>query len=124
MDPIWVYLTNQDTRVDDMNIEWTNRKAMSYQMLDNTLFKQGRSGVLLKCITQAEGISLLHDIHGGIYGSHASHRTLVAKAFRQGFCWPTALEDAIELVRTCEACQFFKQQILQPAQALNTIPLS
>ena len=84
MDPIWVYLTNQDTRVDDMNIEWTNRKAMSYQMLDNTLFKQGRSGVLLKCITQAEGIHLLCDIHGETYGSHASHKTLVENAFQQG----------------------------------------
>ena len=84
---------------------------MSYQMLDNTLFKQGRSGVLLKCITQAEGISLLHDIHEGICGSHASHKTLVEKAFRQEFYWPTALEDATELVRTCEACQSFKRQI-------------
>jgi len=34
------------------------------------------------------------------------------------------LEDVTELVRTCEACQFFKRQIHQPAQALNTIPLS
>jgi membrane-bound metal-dependent hydrolase YbcI (DUF457 family) len=34
------------------------------------------------------------------------------------------LEDTTELVRTCKACQFFKQQIHWPAQALNTIPLS
>ena len=49
---------------------------------------------------------------------------LVGKAFRQGFYWPTTLEDATELVRTCDACQFFKWQIHQPAQALNTIPMS
>ena len=82
MDPIRVYLTNQATLVNDTNIERTSHKAMSYQMVDGTLYKRGRNGVLLKCITQAEGISLLLDIHRGIYGSHASHRMLVGKAFR------------------------------------------
>ena len=67
---------------------------------------------------------MLHDIHGGIHGSHISHRALVGKAFRQGFYWPTALQDATELVKTCESCQFFAKQIHQPTQALNTIPLS
>ena len=104
MDLIRAYLTNQATLVDDTNIERTSCKAMGYQMVDGTLYERGRNGVLLKCITQVERISLLHDIHGGIYGSHASHRMLVGKAFRQGFYWPTALEDTIELVRTCESC--------------------
>ena len=104
MDLIQAYLTNQDTLVDDTNIERTSRKAMCYQMVDGTLYERGRNGVLLKCIREVEGISLLHDIHGGICGSHASHRTLVEKAFRQGFYWPTTLEVATELVRTCEAC--------------------
>ena len=58
---------------------------MSYQMVDDILYKRGRNGVLLKYVTKAEGISLLCDIHEGIYRSHAYHRTLVGKAFRQGF---------------------------------------
>ena len=33
MDPIWAYLTNQATLVDDTNMERTSRKAMSYQMV-------------------------------------------------------------------------------------------
>ena len=93
-------------------------------MVDYILYKQGRNGVLLKCITQTKSISLLHDIHGGICGSHASHPTLVGKAFRQGFYWPTASQDAAELVKKCESCQFFAKQMHQPAQALSTIPLS
>ena len=82
MDTIQAYLTNQATLVDDTNIERTSYKAMGYQMVDGTLYKRGRNGVLLKCITQAKGISLLHNIHGGIFGCHASHRTLVEKAVR------------------------------------------
>jgi hypothetical protein len=34
------------------------------------------------------------------------------------------LKDTTELVRTCESCQFFKRQIHQPVQTLNTTPLS
>jgi hypothetical protein len=47
----------------------------------------------------------------------------MVKAFRSRFYWPTTLNDAIELVRSCEACQFHAKQIHQPAQGLQTIPL-
>src|SRR3954466_7541646 len=49
---------------------------------------------------------------------------LPAKHSGQGFFWPTALEDATAQVTKCEACQFRSKQIHQPAQALQTIPLS
>nr|AAT81752.1 Reverse transcriptase (RNA-dependent DNA polymerase) domain containing protein [Oryza sativa Japonica Group]ABF97409.1 retrotransposon protein, putative, unclassified [Oryza sativa Japonica Group] len=55
---------------------------------------------------------------------HSASRTLVGKAFRQGFYWPTALNDAVDLVWRCRACQFHAKQIHQPAQALQIIPLS
>ena len=58
---------------------------------------------------------MLADIHGGDCGHHSSSRTLVGKAFRSGFYWPTALNDATELVKSCEACQFHAKQIHQLA---------
>jgi hypothetical protein len=67
---------------------------------------------------------LLAEIHGGECGSHSSSRTLVGKAFRHGFYWPTALQDAAELVRSCKACQFHAKQIHTPAQVLQMIPPS
>ena len=48
----------------------------------------------------------------------------MGKAFCSGFYWPTALNDATKLVRSCEACQFHAKQIHQPAQGLQTISLS
>ena len=44
--------------------------------------------------------------------------------FHSGFYWPTALNDAAELVKSCEACQFHAKKIHQPAQGLQTIPLT
>ena len=72
----------------------------------------------------SRGKELIANIHGGDYGHHSSSRTFVGKAFRSGFYWPTALNDAAELVRSGEACQFHAKQIHQPAQGLQTIPLS
>jgi hypothetical protein len=57
MDPIWAYLTNQDNLVDGADMERTSRKAMLYTMVDGILYEHGRNGVLLKGITQTEGIS-------------------------------------------------------------------
>jgi hypothetical protein len=67
---------------------------------------------------------LLAEIHGGECGSHSSSHTLVSKAFRHDFYWPTALQDAAEMVKFCKACQFHVKQIHTPAQALQMIPPS
>jgi hypothetical protein len=67
---------------------------------------------------------LLAKIHGGECGRHSSSRTLVGKAFRHGFYWPTTLQDAAEMVKSCKACQFHAKQTHTPAQAQQMIPPS
>jgi hypothetical protein len=52
----------------------------------------------MKCIHSATRRQLLDEIHAGQCGVHAASRTLVGKAFRSGFYWPTAKSDATELV--------------------------
>ena len=122
--PIQAYLSCQATPEDDASAEKVARQAKRYALVEGHLYHRGLNGTLQKCITREEGSKLLSDIHEGVCGSHSSYRTLVGKAFRQGFYWPTALMDACELVRCCEACQFHAKQTHQAAQALETIPLS
>jgi hypothetical protein len=95
-----------------------------YQFVDNILYRKRPNGVKLKCIRQEDGQRLLEEMHEGMCGSHIGSSVLVGKAFRQGFYWPTALQDALAVVIRCEACQFHSKDIHQPAQALQTIPLS
>jgi transposase InsO family protein len=109
---------------DDAEAEKISRKAKVYCMIGNDLYKKAPNGVLLKCVSSDDGRHLLLDIHEGICGSHAAGCTLVRKAFRQGFFWPTALKDACDMVRRCEACQFHSKHTKLPAQALQTIPLT
>jgi hypothetical protein len=66
---------------------------------------------------------ILKDIHAGVCGHHASSRAIAAKAFRAGFYWLTAIEDAKDIVRKCEACQRFASQPHAPAAELQPIPL-
>jgi hypothetical protein len=76
----------------------------------------------LKCVPRQEGKDILEEIHKGVCGNHASSCTLVSKAFRRAFYWPTALGDAEELVRRCQGCQYFAKQQHVPAYKLVTIP--
>jgi hypothetical protein len=46
----------------------------------------------------------------------------VSKAFRRAFYWPTTLDNAEELVRKFQGCQFFTKQQHVPAYKLVTIP--
>jgi hypothetical protein len=75
----------------------------------------------MKCIHSATGKQLLDEIHAGQCGMHAASRTLVGKAFRSGFYWPTVKNDATELVQKCEACRFLSKHHHLTAQQLQTI---
>jgi hypothetical protein len=58
---------------------------------------------LLKCLSRAEGIELMKEIHAGLCGSHIGSRPLLGKVFRQGFYWPKEASDAVELVKNVKA---------------------
>jgi hypothetical protein len=100
------------------------RMAKPFTLVDGELYKCAASGILQRCVPIPEGRELMRDIHAGICGHHASPRTLVGNAFRQGFYWPTAVADASEIVRTCEGCQFYARKSNLPAHVLQTIPIT
>jgi hypothetical protein len=88
------------------------------------LYKHSVLGIFQKCIELEEGLELLKEIHQGECGHHASSRALVAKAFRHGFYWPTALRDADQLVKHCNGRQRFSKHRNTQAVALKTILLT
>jgi hypothetical protein len=99
------------------------RRAKANVVVGDKLYRQGAtSGVLMKCLPREEGKDILEEIHKGVCGNHVSSRTLLSKAFRRAFYWPTALSDTEELVRKCQGCQYFAKQQHVPAYKLVTIP--
>jgi hypothetical protein len=69
-------------------------------------------------------MEILREIHFRDCGHHAAPRSLVAKAFRQGFFWLTTKADAEKVVKTCQGCQYYATQPTAPAQELKTIPIT
>jgi ribonuclease HI len=112
------YLKENILPEDHVSAERIVRLAKRYAVVEGDLYHRGANDIHMRCITQEEGRELLTEIHGGECGSHSSPRTLVGKAFRHGFYWPTALQDAAEMVKSCKACQFHAKQIHTPAQTL------
>jgi ribonuclease HI/transposase InsO family protein len=119
-EPIIRYIKNEEEPDDKAAAERITRQSAHYTIIGGLLYRRG-AGVLMKCIHSAAGRQLLDEIHTGQCGVHAASRTLVRKAFRSGFYWPTTKSDATELVQKCEACQFLSKQQHLPAQQLQTI---
>jgi hypothetical protein len=81
------------------------RRSKGFVLVDNKLYRRGaRSDVLMKCVTGEDGYDILREIHEGVCGNHAASRTLVGKAYRADFWWPTAVLDAEDLVWRCQNC--------------------
>jgi hypothetical protein len=78
----------------------------------------------MKCIRPDERCAILQDIHAVICASHVGARSLVGKAYMQGFFLPTAVFDTDSLVCRCEGCQFFTCQKHVPSHQLQTIPIT
>ena len=63
----------------------------------------------------------MREVHEGCCGHHLGARALAQKAIRIGYYWPSATEDARNLVQKCEKCQIFAPNITQPASELKYI---
>jgi hypothetical protein len=123
-EPYLEYQTNKKLPKDEVQKRQIERRAKAYTIIDGQLYKRSTSRVFMKCISQVDGIKILREIHEGECGHHATARSLVAKAFRHGFYWPTAKADADRIVELRQGCQMYSKQTPMPATSLHTIPIT
>jgi hypothetical protein len=124
MQPYFAYMINKALPKDTMEAKRIIRRSKAFIVLQGKLYKKSITGILQRCVTLQEGQEILKDIHAGVCGHHASSKAIAAKAYRNGFYWLTAVEDAKDIVRRCEACQRFASRPHAPAAELQPIPLS
>jgi hypothetical protein len=124
MSPIRAYLHNQPPSDDNAEVEYIARKSRMYHLIDGVLYRQGANEMMMKCISKEEGIELLEDIQKGVCGSHSSWHSIIGKTFRHEFHWPTAKDDAMEVIKKCRNCQFFQKQMMKHANPLQPIDIS
>jgi hypothetical protein len=119
-----VYLDNQLISDDNIEIEHIARKCRMYHLIDGVLYRHGANDIMMKYISKDEGSQLLQDIHSGVCRVYSSWCSIVGKAFRHGFYWPTAKDDAMKIVTRCKEFQFFQKQTTKHANPLRPIDLS
>jgi transposase InsO family protein len=124
MKPIIRYIRNEEEPDDKAAAERIARQSTHYIIIGDLLYRRSAGGALMKCIHSATGRHLLEEIHARLCGVHVASKTLVGKAFRSYFYWPTAKKDATDLVQMCDACQFLSKQQHLPGQHLQTIPVT
>ena len=56
-------------------------RTKAYVIIEGELYKHGVCSPLLKCLSRAEGIELMKEIHAGLCGSHIGSRPLQGKVF-------------------------------------------
>jgi hypothetical protein len=67
-------------------------RAEPYTLISGLLYKQGKDGILRRCINPSEIPSILKDCHGDCCGGHFSGFVTAHKALQFGYWWPTYLK--------------------------------
>ncbi|KAL0286765.1 UNVERIFIED_CONTAM: hypothetical protein Sradi_7139900 [Sesamum radiatum] len=82
-------------------------KENRFTMVGEELYERTPEALLLKCLTKMQARYVLTEIHKRSCGNHLSGRTLAQKVVKQGYFWPTMVEDEKEFFKRCKSCQKF-----------------
>ena len=90
---------------DEVLSRQIEHRSKAYIIINVQLYKRSTSDIFQRCISPEEGRQILEEIHSGECGHQLAPKALVAKAFRLGFFWLSAKQDAARIVKICEGCQ-------------------
>ncbi|GAU48525.1 hypothetical protein TSUD_243030 [Trifolium subterraneum] len=121
MTPVYNYLAHGILPNDEKEAATVKRRACSYTLLDDKLYRRGFSIPVLKCADEATADYILREIHEGINSQHLGGRSLARKALRARYYWPTMQQDAKEHVKKCDKCQRHGDMHLAPPHELKSL---
>ena len=121
MDPIWDYLVDGILPRDPKEASKLRTRSAIFTIHRGTLYKQGFSTPILKCVRKEDANYMLREVHEGICGNHIRAKSLASKTLRQGYYWPTMLKDAMKLVKKCKICQEHAHISHLPSKPLTSI---
>ncbi|XP_058772207.1 uncharacterized protein LOC131646052 [Vicia villosa] len=121
MTPVYNFLTKDELSTDAKEASAIKRRAFSYTIVENKLYRRGFSIPLLKCVDASQALEILQELHEGISGQHLGGRSLARKALRAGYYWPTMQQDAKEHVQKCDKCQRHADMHSAPPNELKSL---
>ncbi|KAL2232086.1 UNVERIFIED_CONTAM: Ribonuclease HI [Sesamum indicum] len=122
--PFIRYLKYGELPKDSIAAKRLQFKANRFTMIGDDLYKRTPEGVLLKCLDAERAWYVLREIHEGSCGNHSGGRSLAQKILRQGYFWPTVVEDAKDFAKKCESCQRYAGLLHSPATPLEPLKVA
>nr|GEZ51717.1 reverse transcriptase domain-containing protein [Tanacetum cinerariifolium] len=83
-------------------------KARQYELMEGVLYQRSFLTPWLRCVGPLQAEYVMREIHEGSCSMHAGLRSVVAKAIRLGYYWPTMHRDARDMIRKCSDCQIHR----------------
>ncbi|GKB20848.1 reverse transcriptase domain-containing protein [Tanacetum coccineum] len=121
MTPIYEYLTEETLPAERKKARAVRLKSRRYAVINRVLYKKSFLEPWLRCVEPLQANYVLREIHEGSCSMHAGPRSVVAKAIRTGYYWPTMHKDAMKMIRECQDCQVHRPVPRNPPQKLTPI---
>nr|GEV88544.1 reverse transcriptase domain-containing protein [Tanacetum cinerariifolium] len=96
-------------------------KARQYELMEGVLYRRSLLTPWLRCVRPLQAEYVMSEIHEGSCSMHAGPRSVVAKAIRLGYYWPTMHKDARDMIQKCSDCQIHRPATRHPQQHLTPI---
>ncbi|GKC75762.1 reverse transcriptase domain-containing protein [Tanacetum coccineum] len=119
--PITEYLKDGVLSDDKKEANKLCIKARQYKLMDGILYRRSFLRSWLRCVGPLQADYVIKEIHEGPCIMHAGPRSVVAKAMRSGYYWPTMHRDAQDMILKCKDCQVHRPVPRNPQQPLTLI---
>nr|GEY24546.1 reverse transcriptase domain-containing protein [Tanacetum cinerariifolium] len=114
-------VANQVLATDRKKARKLRIKARQYELLKGVLYRRSFLTSWLRCVGPLQAEYVIREIHEGSCSMYAEPRSVVAKAIRLGYYWPTMHRDVRDTIRTCNDCQIHRPVTRNPQQTLTPI---
>ncbi|GJW26511.1 reverse transcriptase domain-containing protein [Tanacetum coccineum] len=105
MTPINEYLTEETLIAERKKARAIRLKSRWYTVIDGVLYKKSFLEPWIRCVGPLQASYVIREIHKGSCSMHARPSSVVAKAIRIGYYWPTMHKDARKVMWECQDCQ-------------------
>ncbi|GJV53942.1 reverse transcriptase domain-containing protein [Tanacetum coccineum] len=105
MTPIVEYLRDGTLPDDKKEASKLRIKARQYELVEGVLYRRSFLTLWLRYVGTFQAAYVIREIHERSCSMHAGPRSVVAKAMRLGYYWPTMHRDTREMIRACNDCQ-------------------
>ncbi|GJU34959.1 reverse transcriptase domain-containing protein [Tanacetum coccineum] len=121
MTPIMEYLKDGTLLDDRKEASKLRIMARQYELLEGVLYRRSFLKPWLRCVGLLQADYVILEIHEGSCSMHAGPRSVVAKAIRLRYYWPTMHQDARDMIRKCNDCQIHQTVPRNPQHPLTPI---